>query len=64
MFDPTGNEYAKIEANALKQGPKDLSSCKLKLKPGSQPRACNPIQALGIREEEMNQNIKGFLDTR
>ena len=37
VFDPTGNEYAKIEANALKQGPKDVSLCTLELKPGSQP---------------------------
>ena len=62
VFDPTGNEYAKIEANALKRGPKDMSFCKLELKPGSQPRACNPIRAVGIKEEEMNKKIKGFLD--
>ena len=27
--DPTGTEYAKIEANALKRGPKNVSFCKL-----------------------------------
>ena len=64
MFDPMGNDYAKIEANALKRGPKDASSCKLGLKPGSQPRACNSIRALGINEEEVNKRIKGFLDKR
>ena len=61
VFDPTGNESAKIEANAFKRGPKDVSFCKLELKPGSQPRACNPIRAVGIKEEEMNKKIKGFL---
>ena len=39
-----------------------MSFCKLELKAGSQPRACNPIQALGIKEEQMNKKIKGFLD--
>ena len=29
VFDPTGTEYAKIEANALNRGPKDVSFCKL-----------------------------------
>ena len=62
VFDPTGNEYAKIEGNALKGGPKYVSFCKLELKPGSQPRACNPVRAVGIKEEEMNKKIKGFLD--
>ena len=62
VFDPTGKEYANIEANALKRGPKDVSFCKLELKPGSQPRACNPILAGGIKEEEMNKTIKGFDD--
>ena len=62
VFDRTRNEYAKIEANALKRGPKDVSFCKLELKPGSQPRACNPIQAVGIKEEEMKKTIKGFPD--
>ena len=58
VFDPTGNEYAKMEANALKRGPKDMSFCNLEWKPGSQPRACNPIRAAGIKEEEMNKKIK------
>ena len=62
VFDPTGNEYAKIEANALMWGPKDLSFCKLELKPGSPPRACNPIRAVGIKEEQINKKIKGFHD--
>ena len=62
VFASLGNEYAKIEANALKQGPKDVNFCKLELKPGSQPQACNPIRAVGIKEEEMNKKIKGFLD--
>ena len=62
MFDPTGKEYSTIEASALKRGPKDVSFCKLQLKPGSQPRACSPIRAVGIREEGMNKKIKGFLD--
>ena len=48
VFDPTGNEYGKIDVNALKRGPKDVSFCKLELKPASQPRACNPIRAVGI----------------
>ena len=61
VFDPTGNEYVKIEANALKRGPKDGTFCKLELKPGSQQRVCNPIRAVGIKEEEMNKKIKGFL---
>ena len=39
-----------------------MSVCKLELKPGSQPRACYPIRAVGIKEEEMNEEIKGFLD--
>ena len=62
VFNPTGKEWQKIEAHALKRGPKDVSFCKLELKPCSQPRACNPIRAEGIKEEEMNQKIKGFLD--
>ena len=62
VFDPTGNEYAKIEANAWKRGPKDVCFCKLELKPGSQPRACDPVWAVGIEEEESNKSIKGFLD--
>ena len=62
MFDPTGNEYAKIEANALKRGSKDVSFRKLELKPGSQPGACNLIRAVGIKDEERNKEIKGFLD--
>ena len=62
VFDATGKEYAKMEANASKPGGKDLSFCKSELKPGSQPRACNPILALGIKEEEMNKEIKRFLD--
>ena len=62
VFDPTGNKYQKIEANSLKRGPKDVSFCKLELKPGSEPQACNPIRAVGIKEEEMNQTRKGFLD--
>ena len=61
-FDPTGNEYAKIEANALQRGPKDVSFCKLELKPGSQHRACTPIQAVAIKEEEVNKEIKGLFD--
>ena len=61
VFDHTGNEYAKIEANALKRGPKDVSFCKLELKPGSQPRACNPIRAVGTKEEEMNRKINDSL---
>ena len=61
VFDPTGNKYAKIEANALKRGPKNVSFCKLELKPGSQPRACNPIQAVGIKDEEMNKKSKDSL---
>ena len=35
VFNPTGNKYAKFEGNALKRGPKDVSFCKLGLKPGS-----------------------------
>ena len=62
LFDPTGNEYANIKANALKRGWKDVSFCKLELIPGSQPRACNPIRAMGIHEEEMSKKILGFLD--
>ena len=62
VFDPTGKEYAKVQANALKPGPKGVSFCKLELKAGSQPRACNPIRAVGTQEEEMNKKIKGFLD--
>ena len=62
VLDPTGNEYSKIEANALKRGPKDVSFCRLELKHGSQPRACSPIRAVGIKEEEMNKKLKGFLD--
>ena len=62
VFDPKEKEYAKIEATALKRGPKDASFCKLELKLGSQPRACNPIRAVGIKEEEMSREIKGFLD--
>ena len=62
VIDPTGNEYAKIEANALKRGPNDVNFCKLELKPGSQPRPCNLIRAVEIKEEEMNKKIKGFLD--
>ena len=56
VFDPMGNEYAKVEANALKRGPKDVSFCKLELKPGSQPRACNSIRAVGIKAEEIKKN--------
>ena len=41
VFDTTRNEYAKIEANALKRGPNDVSFCKLELKHVSQPPACN-----------------------
>ena len=55
VFDPTGNKYAKFEANTLKRGPKDVSFCKLKLKPGSQPQACNPIGAVGMTEDEINK---------
>ena len=62
VFDPTGNEDAKIEANALERGPKDVSLCKLELKPGSQPRPCSPIRAVGSKEEEMNKKIKGLFD--
>ena len=62
VLDATGYEYMKVEANALKRGAKDVSFCKLELKPGSQPRACNPIPAVGNKEEEMNKKIKGFLD--
>ena len=62
VFDPTGKEYAKIEANVLQRVRKDVSFCKLELKPGSQPRACNPRRALGIKDEEMNKKTKGFLD--
>ena len=61
VFDPTGNQYTKIEANALKRGPKDVGFCKLELKPGSQPRACNPIRAVGIKEKEMNKKSKDSL---
>ena len=46
----------------MREGPKDMRFCKLELKPGSQPRACNSIPPVGIKEEEMNKNIKGFLD--
>ena len=38
-----------------------MSFCILELKPGSQPRACDPIRAVGIKEQEMNKKIKGFL---
>ena len=62
VLDPTGNKYAKIEAIALKRGPEDVSFCKSKLKPGSQPRACSPLRAQGIKEEEIKQRMKGFLD--
>ena len=62
VFDPTGNDYAKFQANALNRRPKDVSLCKFELKPGSQPPACNPIRAVGIKEEIMNQKIKGFVD--
>ena len=62
VFGPPGNEYTKIEANASKRGRKDVTFCKLDFKPGSQPRACNPIRAVGIKEEEMNKTIKAFLD--
>ena len=55
VFDPTGNKYAKIEANALKRGAKNVSFCKLELIPSSQPRACNPIGAVGIKEEGMTK---------
>ena len=58
MLTPTGNEYAKMDANALKRGPKDVILCKLELKPGSQPRGCNPIRAVGSKEEEMNKISK------
>ena len=61
VFDPAGKEYAKVEANALKRGPKDLSFCILELKPGSQPRTYNPIRGGGIKEEEMTKKINGFL---
>ena len=61
VFDPTGNKYAKFEADALKQGPKQVTFCKLELKPGSQPQACNPIRAVRMKEEEI-KNIKAFLD--
>ena len=60
MFHPTGNEYGKIEANALKRGPKDVSFCKLELKHGCQPRACYLIRAVGIKEEERNKKNKRF----
>ena len=60
-FHLTGNEYAKIEANALKRGPKDVRFCKLELKPSAQLRAWNTVRAAGIKEEEMNKTIKGFL---
>ena len=62
MFEPTANEYMQNEANALKPSSKDVSFFKLELKPGSQRRACNPIQAQGIQEGEMSKRIKGFLD--
>ena len=39
-----------------------MSFCKLELKPGSQPRASNPIRALGNKDEEMTKKSKGFLD--
>ena len=55
------SQYANIEANALKRGPKDVSFCKLELKPGIQPRACNPIRAGGITEEEMKKKLKESL---
>ena len=54
VSDPTGNEYAKIEANAVKRGSKEL-------KPGSQPQACNPLRAVGIKEGEMNKTSKDSL---
>ena len=62
VFDPTGNKYTKVEAHALKRGRKYLSFCNFNLRPGSQPRRCNPIRAVGIKEEEMNKEIKAFLD--
>ena len=62
VLDPTGNKYAKNEANALKRGPEDVSFCKSKLKPGSQPRACSPVRAQGIKKEEIKQRMKGFPD--
>ena len=44
VWDPTWNEYAKIEANFSKRGPKNVNFCVLALNPGSQPLACNPIR--------------------
>ena len=51
VFDPTGNNYVKIKANALKRGPKDVSFSNLEFKPGSQPRACNPVRAVRMKED-------------
>ena len=39
-----------------------MSFCKLELIPRSQPRTCIRIRAVGIKEEEMNKKITGFLD--
>ena len=62
VFDPAGKNSGKMEVNALKRGPKDVSFCKMQLNPGSQPRVCSPIRAVGIKEREMKKKIKGFLD--
>ena len=44
VFEPTRNEYAKMEANELQRGLKDVSFCKLELLLGSQPGAFNPLR--------------------
>ena len=61
VFAPLENKYAKIAAIALKRGPKDVSFCKLELKPGSRPRACHAIRAVGIKEEGMKNKSKDSL---
>ena len=62
VCDHMGNEYAKHWSQCLEARSKGGEFCKLELKPGSQTRACNPIRAVGIKEEEMNKTITGFLD--
>ena len=60
VFDPTENEYTKIEAHALKRGSKDVSFCEIRVEawlsaPSMQPHTGCGNQGRG--DEQKNQRI-------